>query len=458
MASRKQDPGSMARTTSRTKEFGKRRELHRITITREGYVRSFTISPLTTGLLTGLGALFIVGYIGATAYLVLRDDLIRTSAERQSQLQLSYEDRIAGLRSQIDRLTSRRVLDRKSIEEKVDDLILRQRDIDERQSRVSSLIELAARTGIKVTLASQIPHRKPSLQDDAIDGSNDDGSGIGGLSEPIDIVPEPASSSPVSPNLGLRGSSDAPGIAPVNHGASLGAREREELLGHLTASLERIDDESRMALDVITLTAEEESRLIREKTSKLGLRLAGKSDRKQAATGGPFVALDEDDFDRRLSRAEQAVGELETLKVAARGIPLARPIEGAKISSSYGPRLDPFLRRLAMHTGIDLRAPRGAEVQATAPGTVVSAGRSGGYGLMVEVRHPSGISSRYAHLSRVLVAEGDVLDTGDAVGLVGSTGRSTGPHLHYELRVNGETTDPLKFVRTGGDLASIIDF
>ncbi len=448
----------MARPTSQTREFGKRRELHRVTIARGGYVRSFTISPLTTGLLTGLGALFIVGYIGATAYLVLRDDLIRTSAERQSQLQLTYEDRIAGLRSQIDRLTSRRVIDRKTIEEKVDDLILRQRDIDERQARVSSLIELAAKTGIKVTLASQIPLRKPSTQDTEIENGVDDGTGIGGLSEPIDIVPARETDASDTPDLGLRGSSVAPGLAPANKGASLDTPEKEKLLGTLNASLERIDEEARMALDVIALNAESDVRAIREKTSELGLRLVGKTDRKAAATGGPFIGLPEDDFDRRLDRAEQAVGELEILKVAARGIPLARPIEGAKISSSYGPRLDPFLRRLAMHTGIDWRAPRGAKVQSTAPGTVVSAGRNGGYGLMVEVRHPSGVSSRYAHLSHVLVAEGDVLDAGDTVGLVGSTGRSTGPHLHYELRVNGETTDPMKFVRAGSDLASRITF
>lgn len=438
----------MARSQATNRQFGKRREPHRVTIARGGYVRSFTISPWAAGLISSLGALFAIGYIGATAYLVLRDDLIRTSTERQSALQLTYEDRIANLRAQIDRLTSRRVLDKKSIEEKVDDLLDRQKDLDERQARVSALLEMAAKSGIKLSLSGQIPGRKPDAPDvAAADGAQQEDAGIGGTSEPIEIAPA----------LGLRGTTTAPVVVPVDKRAAASA-ERDKLFVQVDETLHRMDDEAHLALDVIAVSAEQDIVAIKETAGTLGLRLVGDAPSGATGTGGPFEALDEDGFETRLERAERAIAELERIKAAARGIPLARPIEGARISSSYGPRLDPFLRRLAMHTGIDLRAPGGTKVHASAQGKVVSAGRNGGYGLMVEIEHPSGLTSRYAHMRKLLVSEGETVEAGDVLGLVGSTGRSTGPHLHYEIRVNGEATDPRRFVQAGKDLASILDY
>ncbi|MBA5776481.1 M23 family metallopeptidase [Stappia sp. F7233] len=439
----------MERSQASNREFGKRREPHRVTIARNGYVRSFTISPWAAGLVSGVGALFAIGYIGATAYLVLRDDLIRTSTEKQAALQLTYEDRIANLRAQIDRLTSRRVLDKKSIEEKVDDLIVRQRDLDERQARVSALLEMAAKSGIKLSLSGQVPGRKPEAPVLAAgDPSGQDDTGIGGTNEPIEIAPA----------LGLRGTTSAPIVVPADKRASAAAEDRENLFVQVNETLNRMDDEAHLALDVIAVSAEQDIETIEQTAGSLGLRLAGKPASAESGTGGPFEAFDDDAFDSRLERAERALADLERVKEAARGIPLSRPIEGAKISSSFGPRLDPFLRRLAMHTGIDLRAPGGTKVHASAPGKVVSAGRNGGYGLMVEIEHPSGLTSRYAHMRKLLVSEGEEVDTGDVLGLVGSTGRSTGPHLHYEIRVNGEATDPRRFVQAGKELASILDY
>ena len=98
---------------------------------------------------------------------------------------------------------------------------------------------------------------------------------------------------------------------------------------------------------------------------------------------------------------------------------------------------------------MDFRAAVGTRVHATAPGIVVKAGPSGGYGRMVEIDHGNGFSTRYAHLSVILVEPGQRIKTGDIVGESGSTGRSTGPHLHYEVRRNGDATDPLRFLTAG---------
>ncbi len=129
-------------------------------------------------------------------------------------------------------------------------------------------------------------------------------------------------------------------------------------------------------------------------------------------------------------------------------LPLRRPLRGEiDQTSGFGYRVDPFTRGLAMHTGIDFRDEWGAPVRATAPGRVTAAEWNGAYGQMVEVEHKGGLATRYAHLSSITVSVGDEVTAGSVVGRLGSTGRSTGPHLHYEMRVDGEAVDPQKWLR-----------
>ena len=115
------------------------------------------------------------------------------------------------------------------------------------------------------------------------------------------------------------------------------------------------------------------------------------------------------------------------------------------MSSGFGMRMDPFLRSPAMHTGLDMRGDTGDPVRVTANGTVTIAGDNGGYGKMVEVDHGNGFATRYAHLSAIDVKVGQAVKIGQIIGKIGSTGRSTGPHLHYETRVDGEAVDPQKY-------------
>ncbi|MER2606908.1 MAG: M23 family metallopeptidase, partial [Siculibacillus sp.] len=106
----------------------------------------------------------------------------------------------------------------------------------------------------------------------------------------------------------------------------------------------------------------------------------------------------------------------------------------------------------ALHSGLDFRAETGDPVHATAPGTVIASGRQGGYGICVDVDHGNGVVTRYGHLSSASRAVGERVQTGDVVGLAGSTGRSTGPHLHYETRVSGEAVDPRDWLDAGREL------
>ena len=145
----------------------------------------------------------------------------------------------------------------------------------------------------------------------------------------------------------------------------------------------------------------------------------------------------------------------ERLKALISFVPLRMPLSGdPSVTSPFGYRADPFLGRLALHTGVDLVQAYGAEIRATGAGRVTHAGPMGGYGTMVEIDHGYGLSTRYAHMSEVLVGEGQEVAQGTVIGRIGASGRSTGPHLHYEVRIDGEPVDPERFLRAGAQLSS----
>ena len=146
------------------------------------------------------------------------------------------------------------------------------------------------------------------------------------------------------------------------------------------------------------------------------------------------------------------------LRDIANDLPIGMPLlDSYRLSSGFGTRTDPFTGRVARHHGLDFAAPHGTPIHTTAPGRVSAAGWRGAYGYMVEIQHGFGLTTRYAHLSAVLVEEGDQVEYGDEVGLMGSTGRSSGPHLHYEVRVAGDPRNPIRFIRAGQNVFQAAD-
>lgn len=177
-----------------------------------------------------------------------------------------------------------------------------------------------------------------------------------------------------------------------------------------------------------------------------------------AGMGGPYepVPSAEDNADPRFRALFTTWRALDQLEHGVAGIPASQPIQGvANFTSGFGVRSDPFRGHAAMHPGIDLAGPIGTPVYATADGIV---GRSewnnGGYGNLVEIDHGQGIQTRYGHLSRRIAVAGQRIHRGDLIGLMGSTGRSTGSHLHYEVRIDGRAVNPIPFLQAGGALAS----
>jgi murein DD-endopeptidase MepM/ murein hydrolase activator NlpD len=180
------------------------------------------------------------------------------------------------------------------------------------------------------------------------------------------------------------------------------------------------------------------------------------------AQGGPEEAADEPAeladgladilgrLETQLIDRERQLVILETF-ISARqltqlAVPDGSPVPGAWISSTFGRRTDPFTGKIAYHGGIDFAAPAGALARAVAPGVVTWAGSRYGYGNLVEINHGNGYVTRYAHNSALLVKVGDKVGRGQVISRVGSTGRSTGPHLHFEVLKNGRAVNPRQFV------------
>lgn len=157
-----------------------------------------------------------------------------------------------------------------------------------------------------------------------------------------------------------------------------------------------------------------------------------------------------DDLQGQLSSREQQLGVLENLiltrELNKQVYPEGRPVQEGFISSYFGRRADPFTGYSAVHKGLDFAGPEGTKVTSVAAGLVTYAGERSGYGQMVEINHGNGLATRYCHNEKILVKQGEMVRKGQDVALIGSTGRSTGPHLHFEVLKNGTQVDPLRFI------------
>jgi len=249
------------------------------------------------------------------------------------------------------------------------------------------------------------------------------------------------------------------------------ARNVSGLGGATARPVEAVAQDARSAVDALTLRLGDlQARIIR--LDALGKRLVenGKLDKREfnfeqpPAVGGPedmsaLESMDLPDFiavleqlTRHVDSREQELAVLDTLlfdkTLRESTMPNGRPLQSAGyISSNFGKRTDPFHGRVAFHSGVDFAGPEGAKVVSVASGVVTWSGEHFGYGNLVEVDHGNGYVTRYAHNKRNLAKVGDVVKKGQPLALMGSTGRSTGPHVHFELLRNGTAIDPTNYLR-----------
>jgi murein DD-endopeptidase MepM/ murein hydrolase activator NlpD len=436
-----------------------------ITIARGARTRTYAVRRRTLHVALFGAALCAVWCLAATAYVVLCDDVTGVLAARQTEVQYAYEDRLAELRNQLDRATSRQLLDRNALEGTLRVLLSRQAQLEARASTVASLADQASlgRDAAGVRLARG-PEAPASAADTAKAVS---ASGRGGAPMPADSLGfAPYGAAPTLPPLLSPAAKprpedanqhddvsalEAPASASGDAGAPLATR-----LARLSNSLDRIEAQQIESLMQIAGKQRETASRFDVALAEAGLspsRLAPPPGRKPAV-GGPFVPLRADPngsaFDRALYALQDSESAVVHLRAVLPYVPFRRPfVDPTAITSGFGPRVDPFTGRAALHTGIDFGMAFGAPVHCTAAGRVIIAGPDGGYGNLVEIEHGNGLSTRYGHLSEILVAPGQWVESGAVIGNVGSTGRATGPHLHYETRIDGEAVDPIRFLKAG---------
>jgi murein DD-endopeptidase MepM/ murein hydrolase activator NlpD len=178
---------------------------------------------------------------------------------------------------------------------------------------------------------------------------------------------------------------------------------------------------------------------------------------RRTGVGGPFEPVETvRAADPSFKALFNSWAKLDSLEQGTVAIPSAEPVHNTSFTSGFGVRSDPFRGRAAMHAGIDLAGPVGTPIYATADAVVGrSEYNSGGYGNLVELDHGHGIQTRYGHLSKSMVTAGQRVKRGDMIGLMGSTGRSTGSHLHYEVRIDGKAVNPVPFLQSTSYLQSV---
>lgn len=387
-------------------------------------------------LLLALGG---TGWAGVATWLLYREKAVVAALQQEQQvLQASYDERMRVLtRRLVSSIATQRAPGAAPREGGADDQLA---DLIARQ------IELEARQNLLGTLTGQAV--APVLPNSGAQAPG----GPGGL----------AAADPFQGNILERINPAV--VAPQKRLAAVALRADEamplsERMALLQQSLDRIDQAQGQQVSALGLRLAGRVQEVRAALSDLGLDV-GKVRLPPArqAMGGPLIPLSvtmrPGSFEHRVLQLGEAQANFGRWRELAQIVPLRRPLEGDdSTTSNFGMRTDPFTGAAAMHSGMDFRGETGTPIRAAGAGKVLRAEVAGGYGNLVELDHGNGLTTRYAHLSAFDVKPDQIVPPGAIIGRLGSTGRSTGPHLHYETRLAGEATNPLKFIEIGTRLS-----
>lgn len=394
--------------------------------TRQIYVRSngdvqfITVSPISQVCLL---IIFLIGFLWmafASVNIVFKDQLLELKQQKLFEARLDYENRLSELRASIERVNDRLLLDQQGYLKKVDEVKAEFSSLAAQQKTMENFFK----EGWFRLKESAAPEK--FQVDGALEGT-----------------------------FAQRYASDF--------------RSRLEAvkpLDEMNASFNGLHEQQLALLKDAQAYSQRKLQTTSALLSRLGIRPPVtvnlvKGDAAAMGMGGPFLSVP-----KRTQREYEIAEGIETVhatleqetkvRQAVADLPLVKPMtQITGVSSSFGYRKDPLRLSLAFHGGIDFKGIYAAPVLATSNGQVTWAGPHGPYGNLVEIFHDNGVSTRYGHLKSVNVSLGQKISRGDLVGWMGSTGRSTGPHLHYETRVNGRVIDPQDFWRTQHDLQAL---
>ena len=441
-----------------------------IYIRSDGRVQFFTFGPSLQATLAGLVLIFLGWVAFATVNVVFKDRIIAAKDHRYQQMQTAYENRVADLQTSYDELNAALVSAEDKFKATADMLQTKQNAIAGFLNRASQVqaslggrlpVETDKRTRVSSGPAS--PSAGPVAED--MDSSRL-------VMMPGPAQPQPRISKPVKASL-LDGvvrrvtalfqpaDGNKQARAPRENSTIYAQHPGLKFLAQQTTRLARLGEAENQLMAKTEGTLGQGVGNLRNVMRRMGIN-PDVFARKIAAAhgvGGPEIPLSQvriegisdPHFSQAYLSASAVLDQLNGLSAALDHVPLAAPVSAGSFdkSSGFGARVDPFTGRYAFHPGIDFAGPWGSVVHATAPGTVVFAGRRGGYGNMVEVDHGYGIHTRYGHLSTISVRVGAHVGRGAGLGRVGSTGRSTGSHVHYEVWYDDVARNPNKFIEAG---------
>jgi murein DD-endopeptidase MepM/ murein hydrolase activator NlpD len=419
-----------------------------LTVSRGERVRVFAVRPAAGFAAVAAVPLLALWAFAATGFIACHDQIMTAMVSHEAQIQSDYESRLGAARAELDQATSRRLLDETALEGKMRDLVARQAKLEQRGVALAALAAEASASAN--ALAEARPHggTRPQSALAAIQAVSPSDSDIGPASAYAPLPAKPAAKPRPLDGDNLTSAEPADRLSgEISAAAADTTLDANARVGLLSYSLDRVERMQITALSGVAQAAHSAAQKMETVVARTGLSPAAL--KAPEGVGGPFIPMPVggDAFDRAASDAAREIEAAHRLRELMPHIPLRYPLVGeASVSSPFGYRADPFLGRPALHPGVDLIQPPGSEIKATAIGRVVHAGPMGGYGNCVEIDHGNGVSTRFGHMMEVLVTEGQMVKAGDTIGRIGSTGRSTGPHLHYEVRVDGEPVDPERFL------------
>jgi murein DD-endopeptidase MepM/ murein hydrolase activator NlpD len=425
-----------------------------------GSVQFFELSP-TFQMTVAFASLFVLGWVAYSSVVVIfKEQIITAKNQRYASMQMAYEGRISQMQLQYDELNGLLVLAEERFQNATRDLESKHRQLTallmQKQAMDKSMKDVRRQVAVMEGYAGRTPTVQQASA--AGDGSNvlimqvADADGAARQSRDTQQFSDSAIASvaaSLAPQAGSQGKSTLAQNYVVRRIAGLEDRLKGIEKSQMTL-LSELGETASGEIERMEAVIRITNLPIDQVVSTVGNR---------TGRGGPLIPIGDvraadgltDEFEKQFTVLAKRFDRLDSLTTALSRIPLVTPVASGlyRLTSGYGYRVDPFTGRVAYHSGTDLAGDYGTPVLATAPGRVIRASRSGAYGLLVEIDHGHGIHTRYGHLQATLVKVGDFVQFRQRVALMGSSGRSTGPHCHYEVWFKNVVRDPIKFFEAG---------
>lgn len=428
--------------------FPERQFYHR----SHGEVRFISLSARNQIGLVMVSLAFLMWVAYASVNVVFKDQIINSSQRKLQATKIEYEVRMSDMQSAYDELNALLAMAQERFEE--------------------TTKELEAKHGQLETFVIRQASTQNNFED--LRGRLGKLAELGDKDEPASILLMQATDLEPARRVSRMGVNDQDtNLTHVSHvmrAVSNGRLDLHQDTAQVSEKVSKLDDRltqlNRNRSEQMAHLEERASRSIEQYESFIGTTgldldsVISKFKPDESAVGGPLIAIDgfegqieseqPVDYQRQVYRIDLKLARLSNLEAALSNMPLALPsTDMTHYSSPFGPRRDPFTRKAAFHSGLDIAGTRRTPVYSTAAGKVVHASTKGPYGRMVEIDHGHGFKTRYGHLYRIKVKKGDNVDFGETVGLLGSSGRASGPHIHYEVWYEGKVRDPKNFIKAG---------